>query len=47
MPTISNVYATDRNRQAVVTSKMRNSGLDRLDATNFFILRHPCLGFNL
>jgi len=39
----SSIYATDR--QAVVTLKIYNSGLDRLGATHFLtLLRH--LGFD-
>jgi len=36
---------TDRQRQAVVTLKIDNSGLDRLCATHFLVL-HPSWGFD-
>jgi len=39
-----NIYATER--QAVVTLKIYNAGLDRHCATHFLTLLHPSLGFN-
>jgi len=39
-----NIFATDRQRQAVVTLKIYNPGLDRLGATHFLTLCDPCLG---
>jgi len=41
----SSIYASDRHRQAVVTVKIYNSGLDCLCATHFLTL-HPSLGFD-
>ena len=42
-------YATDRHRQAAATLKMQlihNPGFDRLYATHFLTLLHPCLTFD-
>jgi len=39
------MYLTNR-QAAVVTLEIRNSGLDRLGATDFLTLRHPCLAFD-
>jgi len=37
-------YAASKNRQAVITLKIYNSGLDRLCATHFLTLLHTPLG---
>jgi len=41
---------TIRYRQTQTSSgvrlKMHNTGLDRFGPTHFFILHHPCLGFD-
>jgi len=40
-------YATNRQRQAMVTLKIYNPDLDRLGATHFSTLRRCCFGFAL
>jgi len=41
---LKHLHYTGRERQAVVTVKIYNPGLDRIGVTHFFTLCDPCLG---